>query len=36
MSLKKQSVEYKLVSIVGHVHDPIFRFVAKNDEISGK
>ncbi|XP_026804140.1 interferon-inducible double-stranded RNA-dependent protein kinase activator A homolog [Rhopalosiphum maidis] len=34
MLLKKQSVEYKLVSILGHIHDPIFRFAAKNDEIS--
>uniref|UniRef100_A0A2S2PBX4 Interferon-inducible double stranded RNA-dependent protein kinase activator A n=1 Tax=Schizaphis graminum TaxID=13262 RepID=A0A2S2PBX4_SCHGA len=34
MLLKKQSVEYNLISIVGHVHEPIFTFVAKNDEIS--
>lgn len=33
MLLKKQVVEYKLVSIAGHVHSPVFRFIAENDEL---
>jgi len=36
MLLKKQVVEYRLVSIAGHVHNPVFRFIAVNDDIYGK
>jgi len=36
MSLKKQTVEYKWVSLEGRVHSPIFTIVAQAGEISGK
>jgi len=36
MLLKKQTVEYKWVSLEGHGHSPTFTIVAKTGEISGK
>ncbi|CAI6366868.1 unnamed protein product [Macrosiphum euphorbiae] len=33
MLLKKQVVEYGLVSKAGHVHNPVYKFVATNDGI---
>ncbi|XP_015372468.1 PREDICTED: interferon-inducible double-stranded RNA-dependent protein kinase activator A-like [Diuraphis noxia] len=33
MLLKKQVVEYKWVSVSGHVHNPIFKFIVENNEL---
>lgn len=36
MVLKKQVVEYKLISVTGHVHNAVFKFAVMNNEMQGK
>lgn len=36
MYLKRKVIDYELVSMTGHVHNPVFTFRIKSDELVGK